>query len=124
MSLRGRCVALVVALLAAAPALAQPFPPDELPAPLRPWTRRVLDGVPGAGCVAVGEEIVCAWPGRLQLELADSGGRFRLDVATDREADVPLPGDAQRWPLAVTAGGRALPVLEKTDLPWVRLPAG
>jgi hypothetical protein len=124
MSLRGRSTLLAAALLAAAPALAQPYPPEQLPPPLRDWTRWVLDGVPGAGCVTVGEETVCAWPGRLQLDLAETGGRFQLDVATDREADVPLPGDAQRWPLAVTAGGRALPVLEKAELPWVRLPPG
>jgi hypothetical protein len=120
-----RVMALTAAaLLAALPVAAQPTPPEDLPPELRSWVRWVLEDVPEHGCVKVADIAVCTWPGRLQLSLGETGGTFELSAAADRAADLALPGDLQRWPQSVTLDGRPVPVVERSGVPTVRLPAG
>ncbi|MEE8524772.1 MAG: hypothetical protein V3T72_12630 [Thermoanaerobaculia bacterium] len=54
-----------------------------------------------SGSLGFGDRRFCAWPGRLEIVLDDQGGRFTLDAVAGRELDLPLPGDAARWPRAV-----------------------
>ena len=105
-------------------ALAQPIAPQDVPPELRPWVPWVLDTVPDLGCPRVQGNAVCVWPGRLRLDLGDSGGRFTLAVEADRPANLRLPGTPQRWPLEVRLDGVSVPVFEKDDAPRLRLPAG
>jgi len=105
-------------------AQAQPISRQDLPPELRPWVPWVLDEVTGLGCPKVQGQPVCVWPGRLRLDLGRSGGTFTLRVTADRESDLLLPGDAQRWPLEVRVDGRAMPVFDKGGAARLRIPAG
>src|SRR5215468_8204468 len=92
---------------------AAPLTRDKVPEPLRPWIDWVLRGHEEAACPffagaptadAGGQqeeaapERRCLWPSRLDLELADHGGRFGQDWMLYDEEWVPLPGDAKSWP--------------------------
>lgn len=96
----------------------------DVPEPLRPWLPWVLEQLGDSVCPELPEGPVCAWPGRLELELSESGGRFRLDVRVDRLARVTLPGGDKQWPQEVEVDGRAAVVLDGGPAPVVTLEAG
>ncbi len=116
-------------------AAAQPAPVSEsfapsIPALLEPWVPWVLEeGTPGRdqrGCPldVQGAMRLCAWPGLLELEIAETGGRFTQDWSLAAPAWVWLPGDEELWPEAVQVGDRAGPVVMRDGRPAVWLPAG
>ena len=102
---RALCALLVWALPAAA------LEPKDVPAPLQPWVPWVLEQLGDSVCAKFADQPVCIWPGRLELELNEAGGRFRLSVQLDRRGSVALPGGDKQWPQDVTADGRAAVVL-------------
>lgn len=110
-------------VLSAAPLVAVESP-TPIPPALRDWTPWVVAQQPEVVCPLVAGARVCSWPGRLELGLGASGGRFSLEVWMDREGDVALPGDAERWPREVTSGGRPVLARRVDELPVVWLPAG
>lgn len=67
---------------------------------------------------------ICAWPGRLFLDLNSRGGVFAQRWETRVETWVPLPGDADSWPLDARAGDAPLPVVLRDGFPAVRLAPG
>ncbi|NEV60889.1 NnrS family protein [Thiorhodococcus minor] len=101
-----------------------------IPPALRPWATWVLEQDPEGedrrACPISGPEgaRICAWPGRLRLELDAAGGRFEQSWRLYAEDWVPLPGDAETWPLDARAGAAAVPVVWRDGHPVVRLPAG
>jgi hypothetical protein len=101
-----------------------PLDPTRVPANLRQWLPWVLDELGDRSCPVVNNEAVCAWPGRLFLDLDDNGGRFSLTVVADRETFVALPGAKTRWPLDVRMKSGAAIVLEQDGLPTVKLQPG
>jgi hypothetical protein len=108
-------------------AIADPLPPEQVPEPLKPWVGWVLDGHKDQACPYLynAEEHQCAWPGRLDLQLTDTGGTFTQHWEIYGETPVRLPGDAQHWPQQVRSGENTnLAVLEKDSYPTVTLPAG
>lgn len=107
------------------PVFAQPLLPQDVPPPLRPWVGWVLDDLADQGCSRVNGRAVCAWPGRLQLELDAAGGSFLLEAQADRATDLGLPGSAEVWPQEVRLDGVPCPVFTASDgRPAVRLGAG
>ena len=44
---------------------------------------------------------VCVWPSALSVDVAGNAASFTMRVTTDREADVPLPGSTEHWPIDV-----------------------
>ena len=117
--------ALLLVVLVGRTGQAQPLDPSDVPEPLRPWVGWVLDGHRTYGCAWVGGEQHCRWPGVLRLDLGEQGGPFSLDVVTDREVDVALPGGPGIFPREVTVDGRSSPLLRASDgSPRVRVPAG
>jgi hypothetical protein len=64
------------------------------------------------------------WPSRLSLDLTAKGGRFNLTTAVFEESWIPLPGSAEMWPQQVTANGASVPVVQRNDVPSVRLTKG
>jgi hypothetical protein len=50
---------------------------------------------------------ICAWPGRLNLELHQGGGHFTQTWISYAEGWVSLPGNLEYWPSAVTVNGTA-----------------
>jgi hypothetical protein len=67
---------------------------------------------------------ICAWPGRLNLEFNQSGGRFTQTWVTYTEGWVPLPGNLEYWPSAVTANGVAASVVAHDGIPQIRSSEG
>lgn len=117
--------------------------PLEVPAALEPWIPWVLEGRdprpcpvdpiasiptgPSAGPDAGGGDVtgrVCAWPGRLHLDLGPQGGRFAQRWQVYAESWVPLPGDAEVWPQDAASGGGPLAVVSRDGRPTVKLPPG
>jgi hypothetical protein len=121
-----RAALAALAALFQLPALvgAQTFPERDLPPELRPWVAWVRDEAPDSVCPVVRGAAACLWPGRLDLQLAGSGGAFVFDAHADRTIDVRLPGDAQRWPEEVRVDGHPAAVLEGHGGPAVRVAAG
>lgn len=106
---------------------ANPLPPDQVPDPLKPWVGWVLDGHQDRDCPYLfnEEQRQCAWPGSLELQLADTGGTFTQHWDVYGETALRLPGDAQHWPQQVHSGENTpIAVTERDGYPSVTLPSG
>jgi len=119
-------LALLLALAAAGGASAERLEPSEVPEPLRPWVEWALGDAGTALCPALEarSQRICQWPGRLALDLGETGGEFRLEVHADRRGAFALPGGPVGWPEDVRVDGRPAAVVEKADSPSVELEAG
>ncbi|HUB09843.1 MAG TPA: hypothetical protein VMB50_22765 [Myxococcales bacterium] len=132
----GRSIAAAVACLGAAgpAAAASPAVPADVPRVLEPWVPWVLHGQEGARCPFLqgksgdGDDVnvLCSWPSRLALSVADAGGKFtqQWTVFDPRGAYVPLPGDADAWPQDVRVDGAAAVVADHDGEPRVKVPPG
>ena len=120
--------ALVCLVLSSSVLAADSLARDAVPAPLRSWVPWVMHGHETIACPFShmdADERACAWPSELALDLAKGGGRFSFRVETFAPGTwVILPGDAEHWPQEVRIGNVTLPVIERDDVPQVRLPAG
>ncbi len=118
---------LAVALLSSLASAAGPRP-ESIPPALWEWAPWVLHDQKDALCPFLHgtETNACAWPGRLALTLDDKGGRFTQSFKVfGRDAWLPLPGEAKRWPQHVQIDGRpAVVVSDGEDNPTVLLSAG
>jgi len=108
-----------------------PLGSEELPPALAGWKSWVLDGQDHRQCpfwmsggYGEAERHVCAWPQRLRLEAQASGGRFAVAWTAYAQTWLPLPGDAEHWPLQVRVDGAAAPVVEHDGGPAVQVRAG
>ena len=125
-AISARAALIALALL---PALghAAPQPPvsvKEIPAALKPWEAWATWGEEHRLCPTPYSDAakhLCFWPSRLNLQAAGGGGKFDLTVTVFHETWVPLPGNADVWPLDVRANGAPVAVLEREGNPAVRL---
>jgi hypothetical protein len=67
---------------------------------------------------------ICLWPGRLNLDLHQGGGRFTQTWNSYADAWVPLPGNLEYWPTAVTVNGVAAAVVARDGVPQIRVAEG
>jgi hypothetical protein len=68
---------------------------------------------------------LCAWPGRLQLEVTATGGRFTQQWTLHAEDQwIALPGSVEHWPDRVTVNDRSVEVIARQNVPSVRLAPG
>jgi len=81
------------------------LPQSFIPKDLEGWQSWVLQDRPFLRCPffantdgTLKENRVCALPGRLTLELTQSGGRFAQSWLTFSEGWIPLPGNLDNWP--------------------------
>ena len=119
---------LVIALFSAAASSADVYVPQDL----KEWRSWVLHGEEYRECpfffdstASQSSSFVCAWPGKLELSVGSSGGRFLQQwTVYAQEQWVPLPGDAAYWPHEVAANGRSVEVMAPNDTPSVRLGPG
>jgi hypothetical protein len=105
---------------------AEPLKREEVPTPLKDWVGWVLRGHEGELCSlsrGTGAR-ACAWPGTLKLALTDAGGTFEQSWRMETEDWVALPGGAERWPQDVKVDGAAVPVVERSGAPSIRLKPG
>ncbi|RLB60954.1 MAG: hypothetical protein DRI90_12530, partial [Deltaproteobacteria bacterium] len=122
---RGALAAWVLAaLLVSSAGRAERLKAAQVPAELREWIPWVLDEVGDDACTLVEDQRVCAWLGRLSLEVSATGGSFRLQLLTERSTRVPLPGSSKHWPVGVKVGAERGVVLDVAGVPSIALPAG
>lgn len=104
-----------------------------IPPVLEDWRGWVLQGEEHRACpwlAAPGQSAssreawVCAWPGRLSLDIGARGGEFSQRWETHADTWVKLPGSARLFPLGVTVNDRAAAVVLREGAPQVRLGAG
>ena len=114
-------------LLVLSAAQAQPLAPGDVPPTLRPWIPWAMHGSEQRACPrpqGSEEPGPCVYVGRLQLEASPRGGRFRQEVELFARDAVPVPGDAQHWPLDVRDGATSVAVVEREGAPVVFLGPG
>lgn len=90
-----------------------------VPDALRPWIDWVLDDGDQRDCPlgSAGDGTrVCAWPGRLRLDIDEQGGRFEQRWTLQADAWIPLPGGGSQWPRQVNVAKRAEGVVERRPL--------
>ncbi|WP_295436652.1 hypothetical protein [uncultured Thiodictyon sp.] len=120
------CAALPVAAAPSEPAV----PPDLwawVPWVLHPQDQRTcpLDaGAPDRGNPTPTGARVCAWPGRLELDLNQRGGSFTQRWQVYAQSWVTLPGDTETWPQGLRDGDQPLPVVLRDGAPAVQLTPG
>ena len=103
-----------------------------VPEALEDWREWVLHGFEYRGCpflhdseAAAREDFVCAWPGRLGIEVDADGGRFEQRwTIYGAEQWVPLPGNAEHWPRDVTSDGQSASLVLRGERPALRLAPG
>ena len=116
----------LLACLAAAvsPALAAD---GEIPAALEPWRRWVLEDVANLGCPSPyddASERIAVWPSALELSVTAAGGGWSLNVDAFCRSWLPLPGNADAWPMAVTLDGEPVAVVAREGVPSIRVEPG
>jgi len=84
---------------------------EDVPQPLKPWVRWVLQGHEEKQCPFLSNSVDryrCRWPSQLQLVLKDTGSSFNQQWRVLQEGWVPLPGENSHWPqnVMVNAKGR------------------
>jgi len=121
---RGVLWALCLVLLPSRPSGAAPIDPKHLPTDLRAWIPWVLYDKEASTCPMVlgqADAARCDWPSRLELRLDDKGGTFTQQWHVHARTQVPLPGDAKRWPQEVMVDRKRVAVVPG---PRVELTAG
>ncbi len=106
--------------------LAEPDYRQHVPSALEPWVDWVLWEHKELACPvsSQGEERYCIWPGSLQLQLTDNGGRFTQKITVYKKDVVLLPGGAGRWPENVQLDGSPVAVLSQQSMPAIYLHPG
>jgi len=123
-------VLLLLTALVVSPLVSAVEPELYVPDSLGPWIPWVLAGDDRRGCPLVGGSAekggqrLCAWPGRLHLDLNDAGGLFAQRWRVYAHSWVPLPGAADQWPQDVLAGAVPVAVVEREGAPAVELEPG
>ncbi|MFU8804000.1 MAG: hypothetical protein ACNA8W_09355, partial [Bradymonadaceae bacterium] len=95
----------------------------DIPDVLRPWVGWVQAAIPDYGCSHLQDTLVCAWPGKLDLSVHETGASFRMEVWRDTPGRVALPGTRGFWPQDVNSGAGKLTV-HGEEHPSVHLPRG
>lgn len=83
-----------------------------------PWIASAGQGPTGRN------DWVCAWPGRLSLQVDARGGDFAQRWEVQARGWVKLPGSARLFPREVTVNDRAAAVVLREGVPQLLLPAG
>lgn len=69
-------------------------------------------------------QVITYWPSRLQVEAQESQGAWSVRLQVFAEDWVPIPGDADHWPLQVRVDDNPAIVVERQGVPTIRLEKG
>lgn len=104
---------------------------NAIPEPLSPWVSWVLKGSEKLSCPFINNtkysdqrNHICAWPSTLELNVKDSSAKFRQSWQVLTKSIIPLPGNKNNWPLAVTVNNKKFPVFNHKGKPAVELVKG
>ncbi|WP_295443087.1 hypothetical protein [uncultured Thiodictyon sp.] len=116
---------ILCALLAGPVAVATPAIPPELSSWV-PWVLHPQDerSCPVRAGSADDQTRLCAWPGRLALDLTPRGGTFTQHWELAAATWAGLPGDPEHWPQEVRDADAPVPVVLHDGAPAVKLAAG
>jgi hypothetical protein len=112
----------LVALLVASAAYA-----TDIPETLKPWQAWVLKDNPEIACPFLynaAEVRRCAWPSQLMIKVDAKQASFEQQWVVYADSWLTLPGNAQLWPVEVSANGVAVPVTMHDAHPSVYLSEG
>jgi hypothetical protein len=70
------------------------------------------------------EKRMCFWPSMLSINADAKGGSWQLGVTVFEKTWLPLPGNAELWPMNVSANEKPLVVVEHEGAPGVQLEKG
>lgn len=91
---------------------------NAVPEALAEWTAWVNRDSDHYGCPLLNqrageaeENFHCSWSGPLDLAIGGKSGKFSQYWKIYARRPVPLPGNQEAWPLAVTANGDLAPVV-------------
>jgi hypothetical protein len=103
----------------------------QIPKELDGWRDWVLSGQEYRRCPFLAnsdgtreENRICAWPGRLGLEVNEAGAHFTQSWVSYAPVWAPLPGNLENWPGSVTVNGRPAAVVARNETPYIRLAQG
>lgn len=97
------------------------------PVALDSWKGWLREKHPDIDCPRIAtrsDQRRCAWPGKLQISVGESGAQFEQSWQISGATWIVLPGDSEHWPLQVTQNGKAAAVLERNNLPMLWLEPG
>lgn len=97
------------------------------PTELNKWRSWVLEKHPDIDCPRLDVKASnrrCAWPGALNIDVTKSGVSFSQRWEVYGESWLSLPGNQQHWPANVRVDNEGAAVLERNNLPVLRLQAG
>ncbi|HTA65799.1 MAG TPA: hypothetical protein VK753_09855 [Xanthomonadaceae bacterium] len=121
--------------LGAAPITAPLLPPSaaqvSVHAPAEPWPGWAQENEEFRLCAQIAahqdkadQNLVCPWPGVLQIQADADGARFVLIWQVLAESWVTLPGDSENWPQDVRVNNRSMPVVRHGNVPQLLLKPG
>jgi hypothetical protein len=109
------------------PGLSNGLTPEQVPDPLKPWVRWVLQGDAERGCSFLYNQFEhkqCNWPTQLILNLKPAQGSFISHWQVEQESWVFLPGDEAIWPQQVMLNQTPAVVVAKNNRPALKLMPG
>ncbi|MGB1261640.1 MAG: hypothetical protein ACPG52_01925 [Cognaticolwellia sp.] len=102
-----------------------------IPEPLTPWLPWVMEGNEHYTCpfinrttFATQQNHICAWPSILSLQVKNSTATFQQSWQVLASSIIPLPGNAEHWPLSVKVNLGSVPVIVHQGKPAVELKKG
>jgi hypothetical protein len=120
------CVYLIFLLITFS-VTAKTLDESEIPPQLKPWKSWVLKGTEMNFCPSPfnnGNEYLCQWPSRLDINLGDTGGTFSQEFVIYADDFITLPGNNNAWPINLTVDGNPSPLVSRNGLPSVFLKKG
>lgn len=112
------------ALSTASIADVRPLSREQVPEPLKPWINWVMDERPDRLCPFLFDSYSrkrCSWPAEIRLDLTPNKGVFTLRQQIYAESWIALPGNGNYWPMNVTVNGKPALVMQRNDLPVIKL---
>lgn len=101
-----------------------------VPAALEPWRAWALDKQEFRACPLIAgksgaeaADFLCAWPGALNVVADADGATLAQHWRVDADSWIPLPGDTEHWPQAVSVDGQPAVVVDRAG-PRLWLVAG
>ena len=118
---------MVLAFTASAAHAEEELLTGEIPPELGRWRSWVLHGHEEQLCPAAFNDskvVRCQWPSQLEINITADGGTFEQHWMIFADGWVALPGHPDMWPDGVVVDGRPAAVINRENVPSLRLEPG